>query len=101
VGIDAATSNRPEHPHVSITRVVRGRFVEFQFSLGDEDLVVELIMPPDPFAEFCRERGLPVHAAGDGVREAYGFLRRRHICLPELSETPDPVTAEDTRGSAA
>ncbi len=33
-----------------------GRFVEFEFSLGDGDLAVELILPLISFEEFRRER---------------------------------------------
>ena len=30
-----------------------GRFVEFEFSLNDADLTVELVLPPSAFQEFC------------------------------------------------
>ncbi len=40
---------------VRVTGVRRSRFVEFEFSLGEE-LVVELVMPYREFATFCDER---------------------------------------------
>lgn len=46
-----------------------GRFVEFEFSIGDDDLAVELILPTKAFAEFC--------------------IARSAVVLP-----PDPETAE-------
>lgn len=40
---------------VRVTGVRRSRFVEFEFSIGDE-LVVELVMPYREFRAFCEER---------------------------------------------
>jgi phenol hydroxylase P0 protein len=37
---------------IRVLRVRNGRFVEFQFSLGDEELTIELIMPLAAFDEF-------------------------------------------------
>jgi hypothetical protein len=39
---------------VRVTGVRRSRFVEFEFSIGDE-LVVELVMPYREFCAFCDE----------------------------------------------
>lgn len=33
-----------------------GRFVEFEYALGDGVLSVELILPPAAFEEFCRSQ---------------------------------------------
>lgn len=30
-----------------------GKFIEFEFSLNDSDLAVELILPPEAFKAFC------------------------------------------------
>ncbi|MFJ4373973.1 phenol hydroxylase subunit [Pseudomonas japonica] len=45
----------PDEParYVRITGTQRQRFVEFEFSLGDPELAVEMIMPFDAFEEFC------------------------------------------------
>lgn len=34
----------------------RGEFVEFDFSIGDPELFVEMIMPRPAFEDFCREQ---------------------------------------------
>lgn len=38
---------------VRVTGVRNGRFVEFEFSVNDADLTVELILPLRAFEEFC------------------------------------------------
>lgn len=39
---------------VRITDADRHGFVEFQFSIGDPSLYLEMTLPPAAFAEFCR-----------------------------------------------
>ena len=39
--------------YVRVTEQVRSDFVEFQFSIGDPTLYLEMILPPAAFAEFC------------------------------------------------
>lgn len=46
--------------YVRILGTRLGRFVEFEYSLGDGDLAVELILPPKAFEEFCAERAATV-----------------------------------------
>ncbi|KZC43276.1 MULTISPECIES: phenol hydroxylase subunit [Rhodanobacter] len=38
---------------VRVTGGIGQRFVQFEFSLGDPDLTVELVMRPEQFREFC------------------------------------------------
>ena len=38
---------------VRVTGEARGGFVEFQFSIGDPTLYLEMILPPAAFEEFC------------------------------------------------
>lgn len=58
--------NRPEQPVEMVPAVLDTRqrwvrvtgergdgFVEFDFSVGEPDLCVEMILPPEAFAEFC------------------------------------------------
>lgn len=52
---------------IRVTGIRRGRFVEFDYSVGDRDLSVELIMPLAAFDEFCRRDGTVVLPAADGV----------------------------------
>lgn len=39
--------------YVRVTGTARGGFVEFQFSIGDPTLYLEMILPPAAFEEFC------------------------------------------------
>ena len=45
--------------HVRITNPDRHGFIEFQFSMGDPSLYLEMPLPPAAFTEFCAR-----HAAG-------------------------------------
>ncbi|GJG98806.1 phenol hydroxylase subunit [Cupriavidus pauculus] len=37
--------------------VERGeRWIEFEFSIGDPAIFVELVMPPEQFQSFCRDQ---------------------------------------------
>lgn len=42
--------------YVRITGVTRGGFVEFQFSIGDPTLYLEMILPKSAFDRFCAEQ---------------------------------------------
>lgn len=46
--------------HVRILGVRSGKFIEFEYSLDDGVLAIELILPPAAFEEFCRARGADV-----------------------------------------
>lgn len=39
--------------YVRVKAIRRGKFVEFDFSIEDDDLSLELIMPFQAFEEFC------------------------------------------------
>lgn len=41
-------------PYVRVTGRRPGGFVEFDFSFGDADLYIEMILPEHAFDEFCR-----------------------------------------------
>ena len=41
--------------YVRVTGERLGRYVEFEFSIDDEDLTVELIMPHEAFRLFCEK----------------------------------------------
>lgn len=45
--------NAPIRKYVRVTGLRSGRFVEFEFSINDADLTVELILPLRAFEEFC------------------------------------------------
>lgn len=46
-------SQAPLKKFVRVTGVRSGRYVEFEFSVNDADLTVELILPFAAFEEFC------------------------------------------------
>ena len=46
-------SQTPLRKFVRVTGVRSGRYVEFEFSVNDADLTVELILPFSAFEEFC------------------------------------------------
>jgi hypothetical protein len=46
-------SQTPLRKFVRVTGVRSGRYVEFEFSVNDADLTVELILPFAAFEEFC------------------------------------------------
>ncbi|RBP05114.1 phenol hydroxylase subunit [Roseiarcus fermentans] len=46
-------SQTPLKKFVRVTGVRSGRYVEFEFSVNDADLTVELILPFSAFEEFC------------------------------------------------
>ncbi len=45
---------------VRIVGVRLGRFIEFEFLLGDGDLAIELILPTKAFEEFCRDHSAKI-----------------------------------------
>lgn len=61
--------------YVRVTGERLGKYVEFEFSIDDKDLTVELIMPHEAFRLFCEKHR---------VR----FLRR-----PEEGEGDEPQTS--------
>lgn len=49
------TQRRPQ-AYVHVTNRRADGFVEFDFSFGDADLYIEMILPEDAFAAFCAEQ---------------------------------------------
>ena len=48
-------SGRLEGPSVRVTNPDRRGFVEFQFSLGDPNIYIEMTLPPAAFRQFCEQ----------------------------------------------
>jgi phenol hydroxylase P0 protein len=90
--------------HVRVLGTRLGRFVEFEFALGDGDLAVELILPTEAFEEFCRARSAIVSAPDAETADALeqlawraghpGLLRR----TSRDEAPPDPRSPENDRG---
>ena len=47
----------PGQRYVRVTNRDHNGFIEFQFSVGDPTLYLEMTLPPAAFDEFCREQG--------------------------------------------
>ena len=59
--IDSISSHRgtPDfQPYVRVTNREREGIVEFNFSIGDPTLFLEMILPLNAFEEFCRLNGV-------------------------------------------
>jgi phenol hydroxylase P0 protein len=53
---ETARSSQPDQAYVRVLGVRLGKYVEFEYSLGDGDLAVELILPFAAFEEFAKAR---------------------------------------------
>ena len=51
---------------IHITGTQRDKFIEFEFSVGDPELAVEMIMPVQAFEEFCAKHQVQ-HLTADEV----------------------------------
>ena len=60
-----------------ITGVRRGAYVEFEFTVGDEQLTVELIMPYQAFREFCTDNSVQVQPVNGEVRAEFEKMKWR------------------------
>ncbi|MBB5374284.1 phenol hydroxylase subunit [Acidocella aromatica] len=65
-----------------------GRFVEFEFGIGSDDLKVELILPFQAFKEFCQERHAEILPPAEGVATELDRLAWR-AGQPGLLRQPD------------
>lgn len=57
---------------VRVTGERAGGFIEFDFAIGEPDLIVEMILSPEAFAEFCaanQVQMLPPKEEGTGTDE--------------------------------
>ena len=90
-------SQTPIEKFVRVTGVRSGRYVEFEFSVNDADLTVELILPFAAFEEFCTLQDVTRlspdrEVAGARTRQP-GLLRRVNRAGEEESETNSPRNA--------
>ena len=67
---DPNGTDASQQAHVRVLGTRLGRFVEFEYSLGDGTLAVELILPTKAFEEFCRTRGADVTTVDTQTAEA-------------------------------
>lgn len=81
-----------DRKYVRVTGTRRDRYVEFEFSLNDADLTVELVMPVDAFREFCRANDvvmLPPPPAAMNVVETF-WWREAQVGRADASERTTP-----------
>lgn len=71
--------------YVYVTGIQRDRFVEFEFSVGDPDLAVEMIMPVSAFEEFCQQHNASVLNEDEFAKVEYERLKWR-FGLPGIRE---------------
>tara|TARA_R110002096_G_scaffold19729_41_gene65898 strand:- start:291 stop:557 length:267 start_codon:yes stop_codon:yes gene_type:complete len=63
--------------YVRITDPDHRGYVEFQFSIGDPGLYLEMTLPPAAFEEFCREHAVRVLSPAEGAAVDAGERRWR------------------------
>jgi len=68
----------------------RGRFIEFDFTVGDPDLTVELIMPYEAFVDFCRSNNISVLPVDGSLADALEKVKWRSRRVEHLQEVPQP-----------
>lgn len=62
---------------VRVTGTRDDRFVEFEFSIGDPELAVELILPFDQFREFCERNAVSHLSPEEGARLDFERMKWR------------------------
>jgi phenol hydroxylase P0 protein len=67
----------PLKKFVRVTGVRSGRYVEFEFSVNDADLTVELILPFAAFEEFCALQEVVRLPPAEGVADEFEKLAWR------------------------
>ncbi|MBS0445245.1 MAG: phenol hydroxylase [Proteobacteria bacterium] len=53
---------------VRVTGTLAERFVEFEFAIGDPELSIDMVLPFEPFREFCAAHRVAPLSAEDGAR---------------------------------
>ena len=69
-----ARDDTPRH-YVRVTRANHRGYTEFQFSIGDPTLYLEMTLPPAAFAEFCARHDA-VHLTPAEARAVDAATRR-------------------------
>ncbi|MBI1453249.1 phenol hydroxylase [Acinetobacter sp. FL51] len=62
------TDSQQQTCFIHVTGTQREKFIEFEFSIGDPELAVEMIMPVRAFEEFCARHQVQ-HLSADEVCE--------------------------------
>jgi len=87
---------------VRVTGTRNGRFVEFEFSVNDNDLMVELILPIAAFDEFCVLQDavvLPPAPEAASAFEQLAWRQRNPGLLRRVLSAPDESESVPPRGT--
>lgn len=57
------TQEKPLQRFIRVKKIIRDKFVEFDFAVGDPGLYVELILPKAAFETFCQRNNVTVMSA--------------------------------------
>ena len=68
---------------VRVTNENHRGFVEFQFSIGDPTLFLEMTLPPIAFAAFCREQQVRFLSAAEARAVDLGESKWRYGAVDE------------------
>jgi hypothetical protein len=95
---------RPEAAMRKFVRIIGsrlGRYVEFEFSVNDQDLTVELILPFSAFDEFCELQNAtvlpPEPAVADALERQAWRSRQPGLLRRVKSAAADEATAADEK----
>ena len=94
-------SQTPLKKFVRVTGVRSGRYVEFEFSVNDADLTVELILPFSAFEEFCtlqEAARLPPAAEVANELDKLAWRARQPGLLRRVQSTSDEDLPRPPRG---
>jgi phenol hydroxylase P0 protein len=89
---------------VRVTGTRLDKYVEFEFSVNDADLTVELILPFSAFDEFCRLQNATILPAAASAAEPFEQLawrsRQAGLLRRVKSQVEDSQAGEISAGSA-
>ncbi|WP_338841411.1 phenol hydroxylase subunit [Acinetobacter lwoffii] len=78
---------------IHVTGTQRDKYIEFEFSIGDPELAVEMIMPVKAFEEFCAHHQVQHLSTDDFAKIEYDRMKwrfgqagiREWLCCTNLS----------------
>lgn len=84
---------RSYHKSVRVFGVRKGKFLEFEFTMGCEELTIELVMPYPIFKEFCETNHVAEIDCAVGVKAE--FDRLSGGALPNLYDDTNIIKLGD------
>ncbi|WP_020394567.1 phenol hydroxylase subunit [Thiolinea disciformis] len=76
--MDIGTTSDISKRYVRVTGVRNQRFVEFDFSIGDPSLFVELVLPFEQFRQFCQRQQVQELTPEQQAQVDYDRLKWRY-----------------------